>query len=49
MVGGAKHTTIRDFGDTHLGGLFAATTSGSASLDVRAADLLVVFHLRAAL
>ena len=49
MVAGAKYTAVRDFGDTHLGGLFAATTSGSASLDVRAADLLVVFHLRAAL
>ena len=49
MVAGAKYTAVRDFGDTHLGGLFAATTSGSAALDVRAADLLVVFHLRAAL
>ena len=36
-------------GDTHLGGLLAATTSGSASLNVRAADLLVVLHLGAAL
>ena len=49
MVAGAKHASVRYLRDTHLGGLFAATTSGSASLDVRAADLLVVFHLRAAL
>ena len=34
--------------DTHLGGLLAATTSGPASLCVRATYLLVVFHLGAA-
>ena len=34
--------------DTRLGDLLAATTSSPASLDVRVADLLVVFHFGAA-
>ena len=48
MMARAKYASVRYLGDTHLGGLLAATTSGPASLRVRAAYLLVVFHLGAA-
>ena len=49
MVAGAKHATVRYLGDTHFCGLLAATASGSAPLHMRAADLLVILHLGAAL
>ena len=49
MMVGAKHTAVRYLGNAHLGGFFAAATSGPASLYMRPADLLVVLHLRAAL
>ena len=48
MMARAKYASVRYLGDTHLGGLLAATTSGPASLCVRATYLLVVFHLGAA-
>ena len=44
----AKHATVLHVCDTRLGDLLAATTSSPASLDVRVADLLVVFHFGAA-
>jgi hypothetical protein len=49
MMARAKYASVRYLGDTHLGGLLAATTSGTTSLRVRAAYLLIVFHLGAAL
>ena len=42
----AKHSTILHMRDAHL--LLAATTASPASLDVRVADLLVIFHFGAA-
>ena len=47
VMAGAKHSTILHMRDAHL--LLAATTTSPASLDVRVADLLVIFHFGAAL
>ena len=49
MVARAKYATIRYLGNTHFSGLLAATTSGPGSLHMRPADLLIIFHLGAAL
>jgi hypothetical protein len=48
MVARAQYASVRNFCDTHFGGLFAATTSSPAALRMRTTDFLVVLHLGAA-